>query len=259
MEAGESKESFRVFAGVQAMRRYLLDGDECVTWDCFVADGYTIDFVAKVSSERAKSEVQCVGRKLNLVGVDSSRVLCENQRRSAFRGHLDLGGEHAECMTSGSAGLVLTLELDNRFSYFAAKDIELRIVKMVPVGSRKVTGDPEDKVPMADSPPAQAAVASPINGSPREAGGQAEASPPRLSGCYRFAQYASEVGDLAGGGGTGGSGGEGDRSSRLRVLVAEAVRLCPPDAAALRGHLRAAQACLAEYEKSTAEEDSALG
>lgn len=244
LQPGESEESFRLLPRSRTERCYLLDGDECLAWDCFVADGYTIDFTAKVRCGRARSEVKCRGRRVGLVGVDSSRVLAETQRRGAFRGHIDLGGEDKDCAAGAHEGLVLTLEISNSFSIFAAKDVTLRMTKLrpgggVPLSPRRAPEPPPEDVPGDRRLPGPAHAHRPLAASPPP-------SPGRLL-----------VGDAAGG--TGGSrcdqAAEDDRSAQLRGLLAEAVRICPAGASKLRGHLRSAQACLAEIATADAAED----
>ncbi|CAE8728513.1 unnamed protein product, partial [Polarella glacialis] len=77
LEVGEVLETLQVEAGAKCAQRYVLQGNEYVSWVCSVKDGYTIDFSVKVCCRRPRSEVQCVGRPLRLVGVDGSRVVSD--------------------------------------------------------------------------------------------------------------------------------------------------------------------------------------
>merc|ERR1712232_726782 len=104
LEPGTDRtESFSLLAGENTSRRYVIAAGERFSWECYVAGRYTVDFSAKVEVPRGRSEVSLGGRRLNLVGVDSSRVVQERQRRGTFHGYLDLGGEHAECLDLAAA------------------------------------------------------------------------------------------------------------------------------------------------------------
>eukprot|EP00927_Polykrikos_kofoidii_P057791 TRINITY_DN51980_c0_g1_i1.p1 TRINITY_DN51980_c0_g1~~TRINITY_DN51980_c0_g1_i1.p1 ORF type:complete len:346 (-),score=52.92 TRINITY_DN51980_c0_g1_i1:42-1079(-) len=119
-------------------RRYILDGYECVSWHGRVLDGYNIDFSVKVFTGARRSEVQCLGRRVGLVGVHKCRVVSEVERVTEFDGFLDLGAEHAGCLgelgrtaaEDTSHEFELSFQFDNNFSYFAAKKVELNLHKI---------------------------------------------------------------------------------------------------------------------------------
>lgn len=217
---GDTRESFRVEAGLHRVFRYAIEAGDRIEWDCFVADGLTIDLIVKVACTRGRSGVDVGGRRVRLVGVDRSRVVSERDRRTAFRGRLDLSGEHADCFggplcSSDGSALTLTVEFDNSFSYFACKAVDLRLTatKRAPFG----LGLLAEKAPE----PAPA---------PRA---------PQVSLCERA--------DLAAGTGGADDDDTGDEISRLRKALAEATRHCPADATMVQGHLRAAQKALTVY------------
>eukprot|EP00929_Paragymnodinium_shiwhaense_P006683 TRINITY_DN11062_c0_g1_i1.p1 TRINITY_DN11062_c0_g1~~TRINITY_DN11062_c0_g1_i1.p1 ORF type:complete len:257 (-),score=43.00 TRINITY_DN11062_c0_g1_i1:1263-2033(-) len=159
LEAGAARtETIHLAAGEKTARRYILDGCERLTWECFVADGYTVDVGAKVSVPRGRSEVSLSGRRLNLVDT-CSRVVSERERHSKFHGCLDLGGEHAGCLPApgerkdgeAHAGAVLTLNIDNSFSFFTSKDVWLRVTKSAPQGPMVLLHCPASDLRGADS------------------------------------------------------------------------------------------------------------
>lgn len=240
---------------------YLLRGGECITWECSVADGYTVDLCAKVSVHRGRSEVTCVGKRVNLIGVDSSRVVCERERAAGFQGCLDLAGEHAGCLSgvgcsggSSDRAAVLVLEIDNGFSYFTSKDVMLRVSKRRPVEGAVAGPGGEGAPPAVEALTAQDA--------PRCGGGL-----PRPNGWHPPTAAASPAGRAAGALGGEEDLEEGARVERLQALLAEALRLCPHSVGLpaplhlAREHLRAAQAALGRHallgRLREAEEDGA--
>lgn len=239
---GETREEFSIKARAKLSRRYILQGNECLTWVCSVFDGYTIDLSAKVSVQRGSSKVMLGGRPLNLVGVDSSRVVSEKERGGSPSGYLDLGGEHKGCVDldgpDGSA--VLTIEMDNSFSYFTGKSLRLRITK---------TLQGQDLKPQARSFASLAPVAAKLVAATVPATtASSKASPTESASPTRGESPSVLGGSCASAAGQGfASIEEEDPLVRLRSHVVEALRLCPSDAPALREHLRAAQVHVSEY------------
>mmetsp|Transcript_91175 Transcript_91175/g.292695 ORF Transcript_91175/g.292695 Transcript_91175/m.292695 type:complete len:342 (-) Transcript_91175:130-1155(-) len=126
-------------------RRYLLDGCERIEWDLKVLDSHDIVFTSKVS---------CPGLQQ---GVDRSEEITERERSEEFAGFVDLGKDHDGMLkslgvastvipspSSSSSSVckaVLELELDNYYSYFTPKRVELCISKSSGVPSRAKSFD----------------------------------------------------------------------------------------------------------------------
>lgn len=168
LEVGDITEELHLPAGRDSMRRYFLQGEDCISWTCEVAHGYTVDFIAKVSVHRGRSEVSLGGRRLNLVGVDSTRVVMEPTRGTSVSGCLDLAGEHKGCLGAldapGSAA-VLTLVVDNTFSYFTGKDVRLLVTKTNSASRNAAARQPEgtlSKLIAGTSPRVREGLLSPI-------------------------------------------------------------------------------------------------
>merc|ERR1719362_1394564 len=130
LEAGnDAVETLKLQAGHRSVKRFPLGPTDRITWNCTVAGGHTIDFCAKVAVHGGRSAVRCDGKRVQLVGVDSSRMVSERERANEIRGFLDLNGEHAGCVPCTKPGgelegtAVLVLEMDNSFSYFTSKDV----------------------------------------------------------------------------------------------------------------------------------------
>eukprot|EP00927_Polykrikos_kofoidii_P007085 TRINITY_DN12893_c0_g1_i1.p1 TRINITY_DN12893_c0_g1~~TRINITY_DN12893_c0_g1_i1.p1 ORF type:complete len:332 (-),score=59.56 TRINITY_DN12893_c0_g1_i1:113-1051(-) len=280
LEAGSARvETLSLFAGGQTTRQYQLDDGDKISWECFVADGYTIDFGAKVSVNQTRSEVALEGRRLNLVGVDKNRVVAEVERNATFHGCLDLKGEHAGCVPHG-ASAVLVLTIDNSFSFFTGKDVWLRVTKTAAVAPGVQTPASTGSTAVTVSTPSAATASTTADaGKPEQPGaedGQARdevrsagPSVEKPTTSVSPASAGREAAALADGvvvegtTPTGGSptstapgkddiaGTNGDTAElavhRLRAVLVEAVRLCPRDATAVREHLQAAQARLADY------------
>lgn len=228
LEAGdEAVESLKLQAGHRSVKRFPLGPTDRITWDCTVASGHTIDFCAKVSVHGGRSAVRCEGKRVQLVGVDSSRMVSERERANEFHGVLDLNGEHAGCVPcikpSGEmeGNAVLVLEMDNSFSYFTSKDVTLRVSKK---GSSRVNGGHD---------------------------AQAQAAEESL-GAFALTDDGPEEEDE-----------EEARIRRLRALITEALRLCPAGTGlpaslgAVREHLRAANTALGRH--AVKQEEDELG
>lgn len=227
---GETREEFDIKAGAKLFRRYILHGSECVSWTCSVLDGYTIDLCAKVSVHRGSSKVMLGGRPLNLVGVHSSRVVSEKERGISPSGYLDLGSEHKGCVDIGGpdGSAVLSLEIDNSFSFFTAKNLRLRITKTLQGQELK----PQSRsTALEQQEQAVIAPTAAMNSSKGSAAGS-----PLRSDETPFGAICAPVGSTV-----------EDPLCRLRCLLAEALGLCPSDAPSLREHLRAAQTHVSEH------------
>jgi len=256
LDAGqEHSESLVVQAGAKASQRYVVRSRDHISWVCKVKDGYTVDLVVKVCVSSPKSEVNLQGRPLKLVGVDKSRLLSERERGTTFHGCLDLAGEHADCLVSApdcddQAPLaVLVVEIDNTFSYFTGKDVLLQVV-------RKAHAAPVVRV-LADSP----AVVAPAE--PAAACGPVEtaAASPASTEVVSVPEdpFSRTLGQSSPCPSSASLLQDDVRLTRLRTLLKEAMRLCPPDCSA-REHLAAAQAKLEDYaEVHCAEDDMTSG
>lgn len=201
LRPGEDPESLSLSVGEACTRQHRLSDGEVVVWDCAVADGLTVDFSVKVAQD-------------NGLRVGRARFVSERQRGKRFVGRLDLGDEeYSGCFSPGPK--LLTFEVGNRFSYFRAKQVQLRISIEAPE-------------------PLPSACASDYDVSPRSDG------TPEV---VRRVSRASELSTL----GEGNGGEEDNRVVRLRRLLAESLRLCPQGACALREQLKQAQLRLSEY------------
>ena len=202
---------------------------------CTVQDGYTVDFVVKLSSRRPQ-EVRCVDRPLRLVGVDKCRMVQDRERGAVFQGYLDLVGDHAECVKQDDSGPVATLhfEVDNGFSFFTAKEVMLQVSKQRVRDS--VTSAPPPEVAPTD---ARAKKEKPFD--PSSSSAPTIASVPVVAQSRPSSLLAQRSGDL--------------RFGRLQALLRDAIRLCPAEAEAAQEHLLAAQARLQEYAQQVADDD----
>lgn len=131
VEGDAPLETLTVAAASVWQRAYLLEGGERVSWELRVLEDYDAIFSSRVS---------CSGLQQ---GADRSREVTERERGGEFQGFLDLGKEHSDWLqalgaapggspsaaASGGAAAVLVLELDNYYSYFTGKKVELRISK----------------------------------------------------------------------------------------------------------------------------------
>mmetsp|Transcript_35285 Transcript_35285/g.82369 ORF Transcript_35285/g.82369 Transcript_35285/m.82369 type:complete len:490 (+) Transcript_35285:99-1568(+) len=108
-------EKFTIFPSSQYQRRYMLDGDEHISWDCKVQDGYDVVLSTRVVREEP---------------TKFEREVTERERCSEFTGYLDLVKDHAACV-EGSSGQrsMLVLDFDNGYSFFTKKDIVLQLLK----------------------------------------------------------------------------------------------------------------------------------
>jgi len=261
LEIGELRESFHLEVGAKCVMRYLLKGEERIEWNLTVADGYTVEFGAKVCVERGRTEVKCHGRRVGLLGVDNGRVISEPSRNECFYGFFDLGGEHKGCLGNVSdARVVLALEVDNRFSFFTSKDFELHVRKLDP--ALKLTNARQVDACKPEETGRRTMVM------PRPSVAADEAAGACAGHCV---PVTSQEGRAPRGQITRPSSGlslrsldeplEDGRLIRMRTLLVEAARLCPADAHALREQLRLTQARFSEYatEAAASEHSSPLG
>lgn len=137
LEDGDQQaEEMEVKAGELRTRRFLLDGSERINWDCSMLAGDDIVLTTRIS---------CPGLQR---GVNRCRDVTERERFSSFSGFVDFSKEHAGWLqqlgyspkdgsgspshraSSSSSRPVFELEFDNRYSWFAAKTVQLRVSKV---------------------------------------------------------------------------------------------------------------------------------
>jgi len=157
VEGEQPVETLEIKQGACFVRRYLLDGTERIDWDCSMVSGDDIVLTSRIS---------CPGLQH---GAARSRGVTERERFTSFTGFVDLSKDHAGWLqelgftpkesgstpaarrpeaasptaTSSSSSSacrpVLELELDNEYSWFTPKVVQLRIKKATPAPPRPKT------------------------------------------------------------------------------------------------------------------------
>lgn len=249
IEVGETEEHLHLDAGEKTERRYVLSGDEHLTWTCTVSNGYTIDFAVKAAASKHRSEVIVAGRRLGLVGVDSTRVVQERERRAVHQGFLDLAGEHKGCIglpavRPGGAAAILVLEVDNSFSFFRGKDITLQITKRELNQAIRESTTSETAL-MVSEVAARAEGLSSV---------RAESAPqlPKVSSLTPLTLITPTTPPTP-------SSPEEVRLDKLHMLLKEALRICPTGALGVRDALLKAQASLGDYMDIVEQASGPLG